>query len=189
MSVIGLNQVLERVKSAQLVENLSKRELENPEGVGVDLRLGAIHKITEGGAFIEVDVEQGLGMRKGVQTEQIAEYDPEVKEPTEVTIEPGQYYLIQTYESLTTPPDLMPLVFPRSSLFRAGILLLNSKTDPGYKGKLTMGMTNLSPFPVKLQIGARICNVVFFVIEGQSVSYRGQHQGGRIAPSKAERQV
>ena len=83
----------------------------------------------------------------------------------------------------------MPLVFPRTSLFRAGLLLLNSKTDPGYKGKLIMGLTNLSKFPVKLQMGARICNVVFFKIEGKSVEYRGQHQGGRVTPEKEEQQV
>ena len=52
-----------------------------------------------------------------------------------------------------------------------------------------MGLTNLSPFPVKLQMGARICNVVFFKIEGKTVKYRGQHQGGRVSPEKVERQV
>jgi deoxycytidine triphosphate deaminase len=50
-------------------------------------------------------------------------------------------------------------------------------------------MVNLSPFPVKLQMGARICNMVFFKIDGDSVAYRGQHQGGRITPSKVEQQV
>jgi deoxycytidine triphosphate deaminase len=52
-----------------------------------------------------------------------------------------------------------------------------------------MGLTNLSPFPVKLQLGARICNIIFHKIKGKTVSYRGQHQGGRVSPKKAERQV
>ena len=52
--------------------------------------------------------------------------------------------------NINTPNDLMPLIFPRTSLFRAGLLLLNSKTDPGYKGTLTMGFKNLSEFISKI---------------------------------------
>lgn len=189
MAVLGLDQVLERIKKDNLVENLGDRDLSNPEGVGLDIRLGALHHIMEGGAFIEVDGKAGLGKRKGVKTESLAEFNPENDEQIEIVIEPGKYYLAQTWEALNTPEDLMPMVYPRSSLFRAGILLLNSKTDPGYKGKLTFGMVNLSPFPVKLQMGARICNIVFHKIEGRTVKYRGQHQGGRVTPQKEERQV
>lgn len=189
MAVIGINELLERVKNDKLVENLGARELDNPEGVGVDLRLGSVHKITEGGAFIEADGPAGLGKRKGVTTEEIYKFDPSLDSQQELVIKPGEYYLIQTFESLNTPDDLMPVVYVRSSLFRAGLLLLNTKTDPGYKGGLTMGLTNLGPFEVRLQLGARICNVVFLKIVGSTVSYRGQHQGGRVSPDKEEQQV
>lgn len=181
MSVLGLDEVLKRVKEDNLVENLGDRELNNPEGVGVDLRLGEVYEITEGGAFIQGDSGQVLGNRKGVKTKKL--------ESDEVIIKPGDYYLVTTLETLNTPKDLMPIVYPRSSLFRAGLLLLNTKTDPGYKGKLTMGLKNLSNFEVKLQIGARICNLVFHKIDGETVEYRGQHQGGRITPEKEEQQV
>ncbi len=183
MSVLGIDEVLRRVKKEKLIENLGRRELKNPEGVGVDLRLGAVYKIISGGAFIEAN----LGKRKGVKTEVIAEYRRGRQK--EIVIEPGQYLLVSTFEKLNTPKDLMPVVYPRTSLFRAGLLLLNSKTDPGYKGTLTMGLKNLSEYDVTIQMGARIANIVFFKIEGQTVSYRGQHQGGRISPHEEEQQV
>ncbi len=189
MSVLGINEVLKRVKKEKLIENLGKRELKNPEGVGVDLRLGAVYKIVSGGAFIEVDSSSGLGKRKGVKTELLAEFKKRARKQKEIVINPGDYYLASTLEIVNTPKDLMPVVFPRTSLFRAGLLLLNSKTDPGYKGQLTMGLKNLSEFDVKLQMGARICNIVFYKIEGQTISYRGQHQGGRISPHEEEQQV
>jgi deoxycytidine triphosphate deaminase len=189
MSVLGIDEILRRVKKEKLIQNLGQRELNNPEGVGVDLRLGAIHKIISGGAFIEADGQSGLGKRKGVKTEVLATFKPRARSQKEIIIKPGDYYLVSTVESLNTPKDLMPVVFPRTSLFRAGLLLLNSKTDPGYKGQLTMGLKNLSEFDVKIQMGARICNVVFLKIEGSTVSYRGQHQGGRISPHEEERQV
>ncbi len=189
MSVHGIDEVLKRVKKEKLIKNLGDRELKNPEGVGVDLRLGALYKIVEGGAFIEADGKAGLGKRKGVKTKLLAKFHPRTDKQVEVIIKPGDYYLATTYETLNTPKDLMPLVFPRTSLFRAGLLLLNSKTDPGYKGQLTMGLKNLSEFEVRLQMGARICNIVFFKIEGSSIAYRGQHQGGRVSPHEEEQQV
>ena len=189
MSVLGLNEILRRVKREKLIENLGKRELENPEGVGVDLRLGAVHQIVEGGAFIEGDRVKGLGSRKGVKTELVAEFKKSKRNQEWVVVKPGDYYLVSTLEIINTPKDLRPVVYPRTSLFRAGLLLLNSKTDPGYKGTLTMGLKNLSEFEVKLQLGARICNIVFVKIEGQTTSYRGQHQGGRISPHEREQQV
>lgn len=188
MSVLGINEIRRRIKKHGLIRNLGKRELNYPEGVGVDLRLGSVHKIVKGGAFIQVDSEQVLGDRKGVKTKEVAKFE-ENGEQIWVTIKPGEYYLVQTHEEINTPSDLMPILHPRTSLFRSGLLLLNSKTDPGYVGKLTMGLTNLSPFPVKLQLGARICNIIFHKISGKTVSYRGQHQGGRVSPKKVERQV
>ncbi len=189
MSVLGIDEILRRVKKEKLIENLGKRELENPEGVGVDLRLGAVYKIISGGAFIQGDSGQVLGNRKGVKTKEIASFKKGKRKQEWVVVKPGEYYLVSCIEVLNTPKDLMPVVYPRSSLFRAGLLLLNSKTDPGYKGTLTMGLKNLSEFDVKLQMGARICNIVFFKIEGETVSYRGQHQDGRISPQDEERQV
>lgn len=189
MTILGLDQVKIRIKEENLVENLGERDLNNPEGVGIDLRLGAIFKITEGGAFIEVDGKAGLGMRKGVKTEVVAKFNPEADSQEDFVIKPGEYYLVQTYESVNAPKDLMPMLYTRGSLFRAGLLLLVSKTDPGYKGTLIMGLANLSPFDVKLQMGARICNLVFHKIKGKTVKYRGQHQGGRVTPEKEERQV
>ncbi|MBI4035427.1 hypothetical protein HY383_00615 [Candidatus Daviesbacteria bacterium] len=189
MSVLGIDEVLKRVKKEKLIEGLGKRELKNPEGVGIDLRLGSVYKIVSGGAFIEGDNEKGLGKRKGVKTEILAKFKKGKRKQEWATIKPGDYYLVSTLEIINTPKDLMPLIFPRTSLFRAGLLLLNSKTDPGYKGPLAMGLKNLSEFDVKLQIGARICNIVFYKIEGQTTLYRGQHQGGRISPHEEEQQV
>lgn len=180
MSVIGINEVVRRIKEEDLITGLGGRDFSNPEGTGIDLRLGAVYKITEGGAYIEADGPTGLGKRSGVKTEELHRLkDGDTQE--EFIAKPGEYYLVQTAETISTPLDLMPMVYPRSSLFRAGLLLLATKTDPGYNGQLTFGLTNLSPFSVKLQLGARICNIVFHSIEGEVIGYRGQHQGGRVS--------
>lgn len=189
MAVIGIDKLHQLVKEIYLVENLGKRELENPEGCGFDLRLGVVNKIVEGGAFIEADGEAGLGLRKGVKTEEILRFKENSESPEFLVIKPGDYYLVQTIESVNLPSNLMVMIFPRSSLFRAGLQLLVTKGDPGYRGALTFGLTNIGAHEVKLQLGARICNVVFMEVEGGAVEYRGQAQGGRVSPEEAERQV
>lgn len=198
MALLGQDHISKRINEDKLLENLGDRDLNNPEGVGRDLRLGAIFKISEGGAFIESDGAAGQGKRKGVKTETLAEFKqslpsedgkPDSDAQEDVVIKPGEYYLVQTVESVNTPQDLMPMIYPRTSLFRAGLVLINSKIDPGYNGVITMGLTNLSPFDVTLQMGARICNMVFYKIEGETVNYRGQHQGGRVTPEEEEQQV
>lgn len=180
MAILGIKEVVRRINEEALITNLGGRDLSAPEGTGIDLRLGAVHKITEGGAYIEADGEHGLGRRHGVETTELHKLVEGVV-PDEFIAEPNEYYLIQTAETINVPLDLMPMVYPRSSLFRSGLLFLATKTDPGYKGPLTFGLVNLSKFPVKLQLGARVCNIVFNAIEGETIAYRGQHQGGRIS--------
>jgi deoxycytidine triphosphate deaminase len=180
MAVIGIKEVVRRINEEDLITGLAGRDLSNPEGTGIDLRIASAHRIVEGGAFIEADGPAGLGKRKGVTTEEVCALK-EGDTQDELVIEPGGYYLVQTAEKVKTPLDLMPMVYPRSSLFRGGLSLLATKTDPGYEGPLTFGLANLSPFPVRLQMGARIANIVFYHIEGEAIAYRGQHQGGRVS--------
>ena len=49
--IIAPKELLKLVKKDKLVENLSERELTNPEGTGFDLRLGEVFKIS-GKAFL-----------------------------------------------------------------------------------------------------------------------------------------
>lgn len=184
MAILGIKEVVRRINEEGLITNLGGRDLSNPEGTGVDLRLGALHVLTSGGAYIEADGESGLGKRKGVETVEVSRYTEGA--PSEAVIEPGKYYLVQTIESVKTPLDLMVMVYPRTSLFRAGLILVASKGDPGYEGPLTFGLKNESEFPVTLQMGARFCNIVFNTIEGEAIAYRGQHQGGRISFGEEE---
>lgn len=186
--IVGVENIQRRIVEENLIDNLGDRDLNNPEGVGRDLRLGKIFIQTGGGAFIECDGEAGLGLRKGIGISPLASFDPNSEKQEVVGIIPGEYYLVQTVEKINTPADLMPEVFPRTSLFRAGLGLFHSKTDPGYCGELTFGLVNMSRFPVELQMGARICNIVFHQIDGTTITYRGQHQG-RVTPTETERQV
>ena len=44
--VLGIKELHQLVKKQNLVNGLSERELEHPEGAGFDLRIGKLYEIT-----------------------------------------------------------------------------------------------------------------------------------------------
>ena len=52
--ILGVEKLLKLVKEKKLVENLSERELKNPEGAGFDLRIGELYEIS-GKGFLGVE--------------------------------------------------------------------------------------------------------------------------------------
>lgn len=188
--ILGQDELQIRIEKDQLIAGLGERDLVNPEGVGRDLRIGAAFRIKKTSRpFIEADVRGSQGKRQGSEIVEIVRQRQGLKQQPFLTIKPGDYVLVQTLEVLNTPANLMPVWFARSTLQRNGLLLITTKIDPGYCGKLIAGLVNLGPVSVKLQMGARIANIVFFEIKGKTVRYRGQHQGGRVSSGKVERQV
>lgn len=173
----------------KIVQNLSARELESPEGAGVDLRLGEVVEITGGEAFIEADGPAGQGLRSGFETRTVCVFKEDSVKQEKFVFKPGCYYLLRTVESVSMPLDVIGDFRPRSTLFRSGLQLLTTTGAPGYEGPLVFAIANHGPFPVTIQMGARIALALFYRLESQGVGYRGQNQGGRVTAAGVERQV
>jgi len=179
--ILGPKKLLELVESEKLVENLSERELTNPEGAGFDLRLGEIHEIAGGTAFL------GETHRETPEIKTLITYDP--KNLQTFTFEPGKYYLISTIEKVNTPKDITINFKPRTTTFRSGLIMRTGNVAPGYCGKLTFGLFNAGPLPVTVEMGARIVHAQFAWVDGGGNLYRGQWQGGRVTTKGKEKQV
>lgn len=178
--VLGINKLKKLVKEKKLVENLSERELKNPEGAGFDLRIGELYEI-QGKGFL------GTEERKTPSVKLVAKFDPGTLQKT--ILRPKTYYLMKTVEGLNMPQDLLAIFTPRSTLFRSGVYIFGGQTAPGYQGGLTVGIYNFGEEEFELEMGARVLHVMFFEIKGKSSLYRGQWQGGRVTTRKKERQV
>ncbi|OGH37740.1 MAG: hypothetical protein A3B44_00535 [Candidatus Levybacteria bacterium RIFCSPLOWO2_01_FULL_38_21] len=178
--VLGPRKLLQLVKTKKLVEGLSKRELENPEGAGFDLRLGEVYKIS-GDAFL------GETHRKTADIKLVEKYVE--GENRSILIKPGDFYLVTTIESVNTPFDITINFKPRTTTFRSGLFLRTGNVAPGYKGKLTFGLKNEGPIPVAIEMGARFVHAQFEQVLGGGSLYRGQWQGGRVSVLKREKQV
>lgn len=58
--ILGIDEIHKLVGEIKLLENLSERELTNPEGAGIDLRLGKVFRL-EGKGFLGVE-ERDMSM-------------------------------------------------------------------------------------------------------------------------------
>lgn len=178
--ILGISELHRLVKEAKLMENLSERELNNPEGAGFDLRLGKLFKL-KGEGFLGVQERATPGV------ELVAEYDPQKQ--TSVTIRPGEYFLTETIEKFHMPLGLLAIIKPRTTLHRSGIITRVSIVDPGYSGTVHPAIYNAGGVDVKLEMGARYVNAMFFEVKGNANAYRGQWQGGRITTEGKEIQI
>jgi deoxycytidine triphosphate deaminase len=178
--ILGTKKLLELVREKKLVENLSERELKNPEGAGFDLRVGELYKIS-GKGFL------GIEERETPEMELVAKYQE--GEIIKVELEPKIYYVLKTIETVNMPEDILAIMTPRSTLFRSGVYIFGGQTPPGYKGGLVMGIYNFRDIPFELEMGSRVVHIMFFQVEGESNLYRGQWQGGRVTTAKKEKQI
>jgi len=164
-------------RSMGLVENLCDRELNNPEGAGLDIRVGEIFRNKNFGFL-------GVEDRKTPDIESIAKHGKN----KEYFLKPNEYVLIKTMEKLNLPENIAALTFPRSTLQRCGVLLLATQSSPGYKGELIFGLKNLSDENFKLELGARVAHIMFFEVKGKTINYRGQWQDGKVNTKGEEKQ-
>ncbi len=178
--ILGVTEMLRRVREENLVEGLAERELNNPEGAGFDLRLGKLFRL-EGRGFLGIDERE---TPKGIP---VAEYDPAKR--SSFVIKPGDYFLTETIEKFHIPLELLAIVKPRTMLNRSGIITSVSVVDPGYTGTIHQAIFNAGPSEVEIELGARYANAMFFEVKGGGSSYRGQWQGGRISTDGRETQV
>lgn len=178
--VIGFDVLLPRVRKDEVISNLSERELNAPEGVGFDLRADEIYKITSEGYV-------GIAERQTPDIELIGKF--EEGKGIEVTLQPGEYYLVKIMEEIELDPDMVGFFHPRSTLFRSGVVLQTGVQPPGYKGCPTFGIYVAGKYPFRLEMGARVAHINILRIDGGSTNYRGQWQGGRVTTEGNEKQV
>src|SRR3989344_5106367 len=112
--VIGTKKLLKLIKEKNLIENLSERELTNPESCVFDIRIKELSQL-KGEGFL------GIDDRQTPEHESIASFNG--KPGNFVTLEPGEYYMTESVEIFHMPENLFAIVKPRSTLFRSGVML------------------------------------------------------------------
>jgi dCTP deaminase len=101
-------------------------------------------------------------------------------------LHPGEFVLGQTLEWVELPDDLVARLEGKSSLGRLGLLIHSTAgyVDPGWKGKLTLELSNVAKLPIALYFGMKIGQISFLEMsspvdrpygsQGLGSKYQGQ---------------
>jgi dCTP deaminase len=166
--------ILRRLEAGDLVvEPLDDPDLQI-QPASVDLRLGR--------EFLEFQRANIPCIHPGSERE-VEEYVTEtvVEEGEEFVLHPGDFVLGTTKERVEIPNDLLANVEGRSSLGRLAIVVHATAgvVDPGYRGQITLELSNLGTAPVALTPGMRISQLVFTEMKNPAERPYGSSRGSK----------
>jgi dCTP deaminase len=87
----------------------------------------------------------------------------ELEEDTPFFLNPGEFVLASTLESITLPDDVVGRLEGKSSLGRIGLLIHSTAgyVDPGWQGHLTLELSNVAKLPITLYYRMKIGQISF----------------------------
>ncbi|MCH7727521.1 MAG: dCTP deaminase, partial [Planctomycetes bacterium] len=121
----------------------------------VDLRLGR-----EIATFLPREEYSFVDLRSDLTGLTVRE---EIPDPHPFILRPGQFVLGTTLEHVELPDDIVARLEGKSSLGRLGLLIHSTAgyVDPGWKGQLTLEITNVAPVQITLYFGMKIGQISF----------------------------
>lgn len=100
-------------------------------------------------------------------------------------LEPSRFLLVSTVEQFDMPEDVVGIVHDKSSWARRGLAVQNTVLEPGWKGHLTLELSNHGPQTLYLSRGWPIAQVIFHLTFGDKVPYHGKYQNQQRGPQEA----
>lgn len=91
----------------------------------------------------------------------------EADERNPFVLHPNEFALGSTLEVVTVPPELTATLEGKSSLGRLGLIIHSTAgyVDPGWRGRLTLELANVSPLPILLYPGMRVGQLTFLELK------------------------
>jgi dCTP deaminase len=122
----------------------------------VDFKLGNEFSVFEHSRHAFIDVRERGAIQDLMRTIR-------VENGQAFILQPREFALAITEESLELDDDVLGRLEGRSSLGRIGIIVHGTAGlfDPGWRGKATLELSNLGIMPVALYPGMRICSFTF----------------------------
>lgn len=144
-----------------------------------------IRKIGIFNPFSERQVHKETGMSWGLS---VAGYDIRVAQNHVI---PSQgFVLASSIEHFDMPGFLLGQVADKSSLARQGIAVQNTIIEPGWRGHLTLEITNHSRVEARLVEGQPIAQIIFHMLdEPAEQPYNGKYQDQPARPVPSIREL
>lgn len=122
----------------------------------IDLCLGNTFRVFDHSKYPYIDPLKRDFSKEVTKVIQVSDNDSFI-------IQPGDFVLAVTRETVTIAPDLMGRLEGRSSLGRLGLVVHSTASifDPGWDGNPVLELGNLGRMPISLKPGMRICAMTF----------------------------
>ena len=150
-------------------------QLESSGAASIDLRLGTWFVALRPARLSCLDVG-------GVDSELRLTKNHYVPFGGDYYLHPRNFVLATTLEWLRLPKDLAGYVVGRSSWGRRGLIIATAvAVHPGFRGCLTLELSNVGEIPIKLRPGLPICQLCLHSVEGKATDAidRSQFVGSR----------
>lgn len=103
-----------------------------------------------------------------------------------VNLASGDFYLAATQEHFIMPTNIIGTVHDKSSWARKGLAVQNTVIEPGWRGYLTLELTNHGRDDLFIQLGDPIAQIVFQFLDHYTVQpYEGKYQDQNPGPQPA----
>lgn len=94
----------------------------------------------------------------------------------QIIIEPGEFYFLESFESLKIPSDLMAFISIKSKVKFKGLINISGfHVDPNFQGKLVFSVLNVGTSPINLTTREPLFQIWFADLTS-STNYHGYHQ-------------
>ncbi|KUG19781.1 deoxycytidine triphosphate deaminase [hydrocarbon metagenome] len=91
----------------------------------------------------------------------------------------GACTLVPSIERVELPADIAGTLRCRSSYARRGVLLGGGFVDPGFRGQLTLCLTNCGPKNIPLCRGDRVVQMILYCVQNGDRLYSGKYLDSR----------
>jgi dCTP deaminase len=108
------------------------------------------------------------------ECQQPASYD--LRAAGDLLLPRGTCTLVPTLEWVELPMDLAGTLRCRSSFGRRGVILGAGFVDPGFRGQLTLCLTNLGSDDLIVQKNDRVVQMILHEVREGNQSYSGRYQ-------------
>lgn len=102
-------------------------------------------------------------------------------------MDPGEFLLCSSLEYFELPHDLCARVLDKSTWARQGLALQNTICEPGWRGHITLELSNHSNSSIRIHLGQPIAQVLFEMLDAPTeLPYKGkyQDQGDEVVSAK-----
>ncbi len=137
----------------------------------VDIRCDAVFRVFENHKYPLIDP-------KAPQEDLTTSVEAHPEEP--FILHPGEFVLGSTLETIGLADDIVARLEGKSSLGRLGLLIHSTAgfIDPGFKGQVTLELSNVANLPIAIYPGMKIGQISFYRLSTPAEHPYGSPEAG-----------